>query len=72
MVTLNGAKIPGLARAQLGRCPRAHVGFLTGQDANGKKYDFNPSDLPILPGEERVVYLTPSTPEDDHPRLASR
>jgi fimbrial chaperone protein len=70
VVTLNGAKIPGLRVHNSGDAHARMSGFLTGQDANGKKYDFNPSDLPILPGEERVVYLTPSTPEDDHPTLA--
>ena len=44
-------------------------GFRTGTDAKGKKYDFTPSDLPILPHEERVVFLTPSTPDEEHPSL---
>ena len=35
-------------------------GFLSGKDATGRKYDFTPSDLPILPGEVRDVLLTPS------------
>jgi hypothetical protein len=45
-------------------------GFLTGTDANGVKYDFTPSDFPILPHEEREVFLTPSTATDERPTLA--
>ncbi len=45
-------------------------GFLSGKDASGKKYDFTPSDLPILPGETREVFLTPSTPENENPTLS--
>jgi len=30
---------------------------------------FTPSDFPILPHEEREVFLTPSTAADDHPTL---
>jgi hypothetical protein len=45
------------------------TGFLTGRDAKGISYDFTPSDFPILPHEEREVFLTPSTATDDHPTL---
>jgi hypothetical protein len=45
-------------------------GFLTGQDAAGKKYDFTPADLPILPGEVREVLLTPSTSDEPNPTLS--
>jgi hypothetical protein len=44
-------------------------GYLTGTDAKGISYDFTPSDFPILPQEVREVFLTPSTPENDHPTL---
>ena len=44
-------------------------GFLTGTDAKGVAYDFTPSDFPILPHEDREVFLTPSTATDDHPKL---
>ena len=36
-------------------------GFLTGQDASGRTFDFTPSDLPILPGDVRSVVFMPST-----------
>jgi hypothetical protein len=44
-------------------------GFLTGTDATGRKFDFTPSDLPILPGEVREVPLTPSTSDNPTPTL---
>ena len=46
------------------------TGFLTGTDAKGVEYDFVPTDFPILPHEEREVFLTPSTATDEHPTLA--
>jgi fimbrial chaperone protein len=70
VVTLNGAQVPALRVHNSGDVHARMSGFLTGTDAQGKKYDFTPSDLPILPGEERLVFLTPSTPEQEHPTLS--
>jgi hypothetical protein len=68
--TLNGRQTPTL-RVHNGGIAHARMsGFLTGQDAKGARYDFNPSDFPILPGEVADVYLIPSTATDDHPTLA--
>jgi hypothetical protein len=68
--TLNGKSIPALRVHNGGDAHGRMGGYLTGTDANGVSYDFTPSDFPILPHEEREVFLTPSTPKDDHPTLA--
>jgi hypothetical protein len=67
---LNGKKVPTLRVHNGGEAHGRMGGFLTGTDADGVSYDFTPSDFPILPHEEREVFLTPSTPKDDHPTLA--
>jgi len=70
VVTLNGQRLPALRIHNAGSAHARMSGFLTGSDAKGAKYDFTPSDFPILPGEVREVFLTPSTSTDDHPTLA--
>lgn len=69
VTTLNGQRIPTLRVHNSGTAHGRMTGFLTGKDANGITYDFTPSDFPILPHEERKVFLTPSTAADDHPTL---
>jgi hypothetical protein len=69
VITLNGQKVPALRVHNAGNAHARMSGFLSGTDARGIKYDFNPSDLPILPGEVREVFLTPSTDGNDHPTL---
>lgn len=67
---LNGQTIPALRVHNAGNAHARLTGFLYGTDASGTRYDFNPSTLPILPGEVRQVYLVPSTPGNEHPTLA--
>jgi hypothetical protein len=69
VATLNGQQIPVLRIHNSGTAHCRMSGFLTGKDAKGVSYDFTPSDFPILPHEEREVFLTPSTATDDHPTL---
>jgi len=69
IVTLNGQVLPTLRVHNSGDAHTRMGGFLTGTDAKGIKYDFVPSTLPILPGEERPVYLSPSRAGNDHPTL---
>jgi hypothetical protein len=69
IVTLNGRQIPALNVHNSGSAHGRMSGFLTGTDAKGISYDFTPSDFPILPHEQRDVFLTPSTATDDHPTL---
>ncbi|MBV9696499.1 MAG: hypothetical protein JO005_06170 [Gammaproteobacteria bacterium] len=70
VVTLNQQRIPALRVHNSGTAHARMSGFLTGTDARGARYDFNPSDLPVLPGEARDVFLTPSTADNEHPVLA--
>ena len=70
IVKIGGRDLPTLIMRNTGNAHGRVSGFLTGSDANGVKYDFNPSDFPILPGTSGDVYLTPSTSTDDHPTLS--
>jgi fimbrial chaperone protein len=69
VVNLNGQSVPSLRVHNAGNAHARMGGFLSGTDAKGVKYDFNPSTLPILPGEERRVFLMPSIAGNDHPTL---
>ena len=69
VVTLNGQQVPALRVHNAGSVHGRMSGFLTGTDAKGNSYDFTPSDYPILPLEEREVFLTPSSSTNDHPTL---
>ena len=70
VANLNGQQVPTLRVHNAGSAHGRMSGFLTGTDAKGVSYDFTPSDFPILPHEEREVFLTPSTATEDHPKLA--
>jgi hypothetical protein len=70
VVKVGGRELPTLVMHNAGAAHGRVSGFLTGTDANGVRYDFNPSDFPILPTTEADVYLTPSTSTDDHPTLS--
>jgi hypothetical protein len=65
----NGQQVPTLRVHNGGNAHGRMSGFLTGTDAKGVSYDFTPSSFPILPHEEREVFLTPSTPTNEHPTL---
>jgi hypothetical protein len=69
VIDLNGQKVPALRVHNSGNAHARMSGFLSGTDARGIKYDFNPSTLPILPGEERQVILMPSTAGSEQPTL---
>jgi hypothetical protein len=69
VVTHNGQRVPALRVHNAGNAHTRMGGFLSGKDATGAKYDFTPSDLPILPGEVREVLLTPSTADNPNPTL---
>jgi hypothetical protein len=69
IVNHNGQQVPALRVHNAGNAHTRMSGFLSGKDATGAKYDFTPSDLPILPGEVREVLLTPSTPDNANPTL---
>jgi hypothetical protein len=69
VATLNGQQVPTLRVHNSGTAHGRVSGFLIGTDAKGIRYDFTPADFPILPNEEREVFLTPSTATEDHPTL---
>jgi len=70
VLTVNGQRVPALRVHNAGNAHTRLSGFLSGKDASGRSYDFTPSDFPILPGEVRTVFLTPSTADKKQPTLA--
>ena len=69
IATLNGQQIPLLRVHNSRHRARTHERVSDRHGREGNSYDFHPSDFPILPDEEREVFLTPSTATDDHPTL---
>ena len=63
--TLHGVTLPVVDVRNSGNAHGRISGFLSGTDAIGKKLDFDPVTLPILPGESRGIALTPSTGRDE-------
>jgi hypothetical protein len=57
---VNGVRTPVLEMRNRGSAHGRLSGFLSGTDASGRKLEFAPSTLPILPNEVRLVALTPS------------
>jgi hypothetical protein len=53
----NGRKVPTLQIRNTGTAHGRLAGFLSGTDANGKSFEFEPAALPILPGETRAIAL---------------
>lgn len=70
VTNVNGKDVPTLRVHNAGNAHGRMAGFLTGVDAKGTHYDIIPSDFPILPGEEREVFLMPSTATEEHPTVA--
>ena len=70
VVALNGQQVPAIVMHNAGEAHGRVTGFLSGTDAKGVSYDFAPSDFPILPHEEREVFLSPSTATSEHPTLS--
>jgi hypothetical protein len=57
---VNGQKLPVLQVSNQGNAHGRLDGFLAGTDASGRRLEFSPSSLPILPGETRTIALTAS------------
>lgn len=53
----NGVMTPTVTVKNSGSAHGRLAGFLEGVDAAGKKIEFQPSNLPILPGETRAIAL---------------
>lgn len=59
MVTdMSGGFMPALSVHNAGNAHARLNGFLSGTDARGRRLEFFPSTLPILPGETRLIPLT--------------
>jgi hypothetical protein len=58
-----GQRLPMIEVKNAGNAHGRVEGIIEGVDASGAKYDFVPSTLPVLPGESRVVTLTPVVEE---------
>jgi hypothetical protein len=61
--TPNGTQ-PVLTVRNTGNAHGRLDGFLSGADANGRRLEFAPSTLPILPGETRVIPLSATDGRD--------
>jgi hypothetical protein len=57
---VNGRMLPVLQVNNLGNAHGRLTGFLQGTDASGRRLEFEPSTLPILPLETRAIALTAS------------
>jgi hypothetical protein len=57
---VNGRMLPVLQVNNLGNAHGRLAGFLEGTDARGRRLEFEPSTLPILPLETRAIALTAS------------
>lgn len=64
VIEQNGQRVPAVFIRNSGNAHGRLAGFLTGTDAQGKKLDFSPASLPILPGEVRAIVLTASNERD--------
>lgn len=63
--TINGDATPVLQIKNSGNAHGRVSGFLSATDANGKKLEFTPSNLPILPGETRAISLPVNRERDE-------
>jgi hypothetical protein len=55
---VGGEELPIVMVANTGNAHGRLTGFLSGTDAAGRKLEFTPSTLPILPGETRAIPLS--------------
>jgi len=67
IATVEGRDVPVLRVHNTGDAHGRLSGFVDGTDADGRRYAFAPSTLPILPGETRDV---PLQPQPDDPQSA--
>lgn len=70
VVEREGQRMPVMYVRNEGKAHGRFEGFLDGTDANGKRIDFSPSGLPILPGEVREIPLVVASEADPRPTLA--
>ena len=68
--SVNGELMPLLNVRNTGNAHGRLSGFLSGTDAAGKKLDFTPATLPILPGETRTISLAVNREVDEPTKIA--
>lgn len=60
IVEVNGRAVPAFNVSNTGNAHGRLAGFLSGTDAQGRRLEFSPSTMPILPGESRLITLIAS------------
>ncbi|MEO8346966.1 MAG: hypothetical protein ABI607_14845 [Betaproteobacteria bacterium] len=65
-----GRQVPLIYVRNTGRAHGRLDGFLEGTDASGRKFEFTPSGLPILPGETREIALNVAGEAESRPTVA--
>lgn len=63
--TFNGKRTPVVFMRNTGTAHGRMGGFLTGTDAQGRRFDVTPSALPIMPGETRAIALLSSNDRNE-------
>jgi hypothetical protein len=63
--TVNGQRAPAIFVKNSGNAHGRLGGFLNGTDGAGRRLDFAPSSLPILPGETRAIALSATNDRDE-------
>lgn len=67
VTAVNGQPLPVIDVRNEGTAHGRLEGFLNGTDAAGQKFELSPADLPILPGETRMISLVPVPDERKAP-----
>ncbi len=67
---INGEVMPVMLVKNTGNAHGRLAGFLSGTDAAGKKLEFTPGTLPILPGETRAISLVLYRERDEPLKIA--
>ena len=70
VANVNQQPLPVILVKNSGNAHGRITGFLGGTDAAGKKLEFTPSTLPILPGETRAIALTVNKERDEAVAIA--
>lgn len=69
VVERQGRKVPAVRVRNSGDAHGRLEGFLQGTDGAGKRVEFQPSGLPILPGETREIVLDVAAEGDARPEI---
>ncbi len=65
----DGVVVPQLQVRNTGNAHGRLAGYVTGIDAQGRRIDFIPEGLPILPAQTRYIVLIPNVPGNDPIKL---